>query len=146
MKKSTLIVIALAAVAALVGYQVAGKGRASVPEASAAGYEMQSSGSMGSGDVLVELTPRGVENGRLVVDFAMNTHSVSLSAFDLKELTTLRFADKTIKPSEATPPAGHHAYGQMVFDTGGKVKDFTITVEGIPLNKKRVFAWKEAGG
>lgn len=146
MKKSTLFVVALAAAAALVGYQVAGKGRASVPEASAAGYEMQSTGSMAEGDVVLELTPRGVKDGKLVVDFAMNTHSVRLSDFDLRELTTLRFADKALKPSEVSPPAGHHAYGQMIFETGGDVRDFTITVEGIPLERKRVFTWSGAAG
>ncbi|GAB4387650.1 MAG: hypothetical protein Kow0025_02440 [Thermodesulfovibrionales bacterium] len=145
MKRLTLAVATLAALAAVAGYLASG-GKASVPEASAAGYETQSSGSMSDGDVVLELAPRGVEDGRLVVDFAMNTHSVRLSDFDLAKLSTLHLAGRDVKPSRVTPPAGHHAYGQMVFDTGEAVGDFTITVEGIPLEEKRVYAWKGTGG
>ncbi len=45
------------------------------------GFKLIRSGSMDSGDVLIELTPEEFKNGKLIVRFAVNTHSVNLSRF-----------------------------------------------------------------
>ena len=103
--------------------------------------ETKSTGSTGMGDVLVELTPHGVTDGKLEIDIAVNTHSVTLSDFDLKEITTLEFGGKVIKPTEAPNLAGHHSSGTLVFDVEGNIDAYTITIVGIPKVEQRTFTW-----
>ena len=62
-----------------------------------AAFKTISTGSLDSGDASVDLTPRGMENGKFAVDFSINTHSVDLSQFDLMQITTLEYDGKTIK-------------------------------------------------
>src|SRR3989339_376507 len=54
-------------------------------------FKTVSTGSTDSGDVLVDLTPKGMENGKFTTDISMNTHSVDLSQFDLMEITALEY-------------------------------------------------------
>ena len=65
------------------------------------GYESITTGSMSSGDVSVELTPHKMVANQLAVDYSINTHSVDLSQFNLKQITTLGYNGKTIKQSSA---------------------------------------------
>ncbi len=105
------------------------------------GFIPVSSGSMNPGDVLIELTPKYIAPKRLVVKFAMNTHSVDLSQFDLKKITTLTYNGKTFKPTDANRLRGHHSFGLIVFDLDNEPENFTITIEGIPSEDKREFTW-----
>jgi hypothetical protein len=106
-------------------------------------FETKSTGSTGMGDVLVELTSHRVTNGQLEVDIAVNTHSVNLAQFDLKEITTLEFNEQTQKPISAPTLAGHHASGTLIFETGEYIDSFTIKIEGIPKIEERIFAWRK---
>ena len=106
------------------------------------GFKSVLTGSTGSGDVSVELTPHEVSNGQLEVDIAVNTHSVTLSEFDLKEITTLEYDKKSIKPLSAPSLGGHHASGTLVFEVGKQVDEFKITIRGIPKVEERVFEWR----
>ncbi len=105
------------------------------------GFKLFRSGSMGSGDVLIELTPKEVKDGKLVIKFAINTHSVNLSRFNLKEIATLKYEEKTLKPITADRLSGHHSSGVFVFDVGKKINSFRIKIKGIPKNIERVFTW-----
>ncbi|MBI4148958.1 hypothetical protein HY491_00780 [Candidatus Woesearchaeota archaeon] len=99
-------------------------------------------GTTDSGDVAIELSP-ALDAGKLAVQFAANTHSVDLSAFDLQEMTTLQVNGKLIKPISVPSLSGHHVSGTLLFDTGGEqVNAFTITINGVPLIEERVFSWK----
>ncbi len=104
-------------------------------------FPTRSSGSMNPGDVLVELTPKYVAPGKLIVKFALNTHTVDLNQFNLKEITSLQYGSKKIKPSEANRTRGHHSFGLIVFDLEDSPDKFTITIKGIPKEKKRIFTW-----
>jgi len=101
-----------------------------------------STGSTNSGDALIELTPHKVVNGKLVVDASFSTHSVTLSAFDLKQITTLEYDGKVIQPSSALLLSGHHNNGEIVFDVDKDLTTFTIKIKGIPNIEDRVFEWR----
>ncbi len=105
-------------------------------------FEPITTGSMESGDAVLELSPSMKGAGRLVVGFAANTHSVDLSRYDLKEITTLEFDGKEIRPSKADRLRGHHAYGKIVFDVGREIDSFRIKVVGIPAMEERIYEWK----
>jgi hypothetical protein len=99
---------------------------------------------MGSGDAVIELTPGPVYENLLAVNFSINTHSVSLSGFDLKEITVLEHEEHVFKPVKASRIGGHHSSGVIVFDVGDKVgnKDgFRIRLRGIPNVQERVYEW-----
>lgn len=104
-------------------------------------FGTRSSGSMNQGDVLIELTPKYIAPGKLIVKFAMNTHTVDLSQFNLKELTTLLYGSKKVKPTEANRLRGHHSFGLIVFDLEENPEKFSISITGIPKDKERTFLW-----
>lgn len=105
-------------------------------------FKTISTGSTDTGDTLVDLTPKGMENGKFVVDVSINTHSVDLSQFDLMRITDLGYDGKTIKPVSAPELSGHHNSGTLVFDTGKEIKSFKIMIKGIPAVDERVFEWE----
>jgi hypothetical protein len=105
-------------------------------------YGPASTGSTSIGDVLVELTPLGVVNNRLEVAIAVNTHSVNLGKFDLKQITTLHYNDKSIKPVSTPRLGGHHSSGTLIFDVSEDVNSFTIKIKGIPKVEERIFKWE----
>lgn len=99
------------------------------------------SGTTNPGDVSVELKPHKIINGKLNVDISVNTHSIDLNQFDLKQITTLEYNGKTIKPISALTLTGHHNSGNLVFDLGENVDSFTIIIKGIPKVEERMFKW-----
>lgn len=104
-------------------------------------FKTVSSGSMENGNALIELTPKGTENGRLNVDISANTHSVNLGYFDLMEITSLEYDGNSINPVSAPTLAGHHNSGTLVFDTGKELKSFKVIIKNIPSIEERVFEW-----
>jgi hypothetical protein len=106
-------------------------------------FDTKTTGGMGSGDTLVELTPTITDGKRLVVKFKMNTHSVSLNRIDLKEAATMEFNGKALKPLKASKVGGHHTSGVMVFDVGDIPQTFSIKLEGIPKIKERIYMWNQ---
>ena len=97
------------------------------------------SGGTGTGEVSIELTPENV-GGQLQVRVAVNTHSVDLTPFDLKQLATLTVGGRDYKPVEAPALGGHHTTGTMVFAVGAA--DFTIRIVGMPKVAERIFSWR----
>ncbi len=110
-------------------------------EGSDNGFQTISSGSTDSGDVSIELTPKGVEVGKLKVGIAVNTHSVDLSSFDLKKITTLDYGGKSLNPVSAPALGGHHVNGDLVFATEKDITSFVIKIKGIPKVEERIFSW-----
>ena len=104
-------------------------------------FDSISTGSMGSGDTLLVLTPATIDKERLVLKFEVNTHSVRLNEFDLKQITTLEYKGKKLKPVTASRIGGHHSSGTIEFKTGEKIGSFVIRIKGIPRVKERVFEW-----
>lgn len=107
-----------------------------------AGFQSITTGTTGTGDVAISLTPQ-IKQGQLIFSFAANTHSVSLEQFDLKSITTLEIDGKTLRPSNVPAMTGHHVSGQLVFDAGSfSAHEFTVRITGIPKVQERVFLWK----
>ena len=104
-------------------------------------YETKSSGSLQTGDVLIEMTPVGIKNGKFEVQIVVNTHSEDLSQFDLMQITTLTYENKNIKPLSAPALNGHHSSGTIIFDTKKEINNFKIIINSIPNMEKRVFEW-----
>lgn len=104
-------------------------------------YETKSTGSLQNGDVLIEMTPFGIKNGKFEVQIVVNTHSEDLSQFDLMQITTLTYENKNIKPLSAPALNGHHSSGTLVFDTKKEINNFKITINNIPDMEERVFEW-----
>jgi len=98
-------------------------------------------GTTDQGDVSISLTPQGVKDGTFVVAFAVNTHSVDLSVFDLTQIVTLEYDGKKIAPVSAPRMNGHHVNGVMVFTLKKAPEQFKITMAEIPLQEKRVYQW-----
>ncbi len=105
------------------------------------GFKPINTGSTNDGDVSIELTPQKAASNQLRVSIAANTHSVDLSKFDLKKITTLEYNGKIINPISAPTLAGHHANGEFVFGVEGDISSFTIKIKGIPKVEERVFKW-----
>ena len=106
-----------------------------------AAYQTKSSGSLQNGDVLIEMTPVGIKNGKFEIGITANTHSVDLSQFDLMQITTLIYENKNIRPLSAPALNGHHSSGTIIFDTKKEISNFKIIVNNIPNMEKRVFEW-----
>src|SRR3989338_3821498 len=101
-----------------------------------------STGSTQTEDVLIELTPIGMSDGKLQFEMAANTHSVDLSQYNLMELTTLEYNGKAIKPVSAPQLSGHHTSGNVIFNAGSDLKNFKVVIKGIPNVEERAFEWK----
>ena len=72
----------------------------------------------------------------------VNTHIADLSKFDLKQLTTLEYNGKYIKPIDVPNLKGHHSSGILMFNVGDDIKGFIIKIKGIPLVEERIFKWQ----
>jgi len=104
-------------------------------------FKSISTGDTGPGGVSVEITPLGISNGKLEAEISVNTHSVSLTQFNLKEITILEYGTKSVKPVAAPSLSGHHSNGILIFDVDDEISKFTIRIKGIPKVEKRVFSW-----
>jgi hypothetical protein len=99
-------------------------------------------GSLGSGDAVIELEPDTYKDGKLVVKYFANTHSVSLGNYNLLESTSLRVGEETLKPAEADDLYGHHPKGRITFLLDELPEVFTIVIRGIPAVGERIYEWK----
>ncbi len=120
---------------------------ASVIQQESSGFELISSGSTDEGSVSIDLKPIIVNNGRLLFEVYANTHSVDLSPYDLKKLTTLKFGGKVISPVEVPALSGHHTTGNLVFEVGNELEtleslgSFEVAISGVPNVEERNFKW-----
>jgi hypothetical protein len=99
-------------------------------------------GSMGPGDAVIELKPDKYKDGKLVVKYYANTHSVSLGNYNLLESTSLKIGDKYFRPVDADGLYGHHPKGRITFLLDELPDSFTIVIRGIPAVDERVYEWK----
>jgi len=98
-------------------------------------------GNMNSGGVRMDMKPVSFKDGKLKVKFSANTHTGSLGDYDLMELSTLEFGDKSFRPVKADRMRGHHAGGMLVFEVSELPEHFNIIVEGIRNRGRRVFEY-----
>jgi len=155
MKKSdVLMYAALVVIAGILVYSIAGlfanesaagasiaAENKAVPSAGNA-FEPVLTGTTGQGDVAIELVPKGIQEGKFIVQIEANTHSVNLGQFNLKEITTLEYNGKLLNPESAPALSSHHSSGTLVFGVGEEITSFTIKINGIPKIEERVFEWR----
>ncbi len=103
------------------------------------------------GGVTVQVTWNGKEAGP-VFTVAMDTHSVDLDIYDLRQLAELRTDQGVIvQPSSwQAPKGGHHRNGTLSFPAttpdggavlGPQTKSFELTIRGIANTAERKFRW-----
>lgn len=101
------------------------------------------------GNVIVDVEWTEAEDGLLVFDVTMDTHSVGLDGYDLGELSVLR----DDKGNEYQPvswdsaPGGHHRQGTLTFPMPDSVKQgqagyFEIVIRDIAGIEARVLKWE----
>ncbi|MBI2108097.1 hypothetical protein HYU10_04335 [Candidatus Woesearchaeota archaeon] len=93
------------------------------------------------GEVTIDITPKGLNNGNMIFDISFNTHTVDLTQFDLKKLVVLEADGRQIAPSSAPSLSGHHNSGELAFNTGKDLNRFKIKINEIPDVKERVLEW-----
>ncbi|PIN77954.1 hypothetical protein COV14_04860 [Candidatus Woesearchaeota archaeon CG10_big_fil_rev_8_21_14_0_10_33_12] len=94
-----------------------------------------------NGEVTIDLTPKGVISGNAVFSIDLNTHSIDMAQYDLKEITTLIINGQEYKPISAPALSGHHISGELVFAVDNLSESFTIIITGIPDVEEREFVW-----
>ena len=104
-------------------------------------YAVKSSGSTGQGDVLVEAAPKGMVDGKFVVEVSMNTHTVDLGTVDLAGNVVLVAGGKEFLPVDVPALSGHHSSGEIVFGIAQEPESFSIIITGVPSVEKREFNW-----
>jgi len=104
-------------------------------------YKTIDTGNTDLRSVEIALTPHEVKDGKMVVDIATNTHSVTMSQFDLTKIMTLEYDGKVVYPSSVPQMEGHHIRGTVVFDVESQPDKFTMKIIGIPSMQERIFSW-----
>ncbi|MBN9392843.1 MAG: hypothetical protein J0I20_32730 [Chloroflexi bacterium] len=104
------------------------------------------------GQVTLKVTWQGLEAGP-VFTVAMDTHSVNLDGYDLRQLAVLKTASgQEIKPvSWEAPAGGHHRQGTLRFPAalatadqpvfGAPTGSFQLVIKGVGDLPERVLAW-----
>ncbi len=93
------------------------------------------------GEVTVELTPKIFENNIFTINYVLNTHSVDLSAINLRSQTTLYIENKKYNPINNPQLSGHHSSGELQFNLPQNPTKFKIIIENIQDIKQRIFEW-----
>jgi hypothetical protein len=104
-----------------------------------------------AGQVTVKVTWQGVAAGP-VFSVAMDTHSVDLDAYDLKQLAVLRTdSGREVRPVEwQSPKGGHHRSGTLAFPPntpdgaallGTNTRTFELVIRDLAGVPERTFRW-----
>ncbi len=112
--------------------------------ASGAGAEafLGATRSVEDGTVMVELTPRAYQDGRLEVSIAVNTHTANdLDRYRLERITVLEAGGKEYHPSSAPALRGHHSRGKLVFEVPALRPPFAIRIENLHDAGVKRFTW-----
>ncbi|GBE13990.1 hypothetical protein BMS3Abin14_00024 [bacterium BMS3Abin14] len=102
---------------------------------------MMSSGTMNSGDAVIDLRPVRYHDGMMEVAFKANTHSVALENYNFTDHAELEFNGHTYRPVRSDRMRGHHNGGKMIFEVSERPEHFRIIIKGIPGPAERVYEW-----
>lgn len=135
-----LAILALAGCSSATKDSVPKSGSLSSPEALAPDPVQSSSG----GAVTLEAKLLGHQEDTLVFEVSMNTHSVNLDSYNLKELAVLR-DDRGIeyRPSDwGSVFGGHHRKGRLAFTHSDQsARSFELVIRDVAGIKERVLKW-----
>ena len=94
-------------------------------------FSFESTSNEGSVDLTLE--PESYSNGKFNVRVSVNTHSVELSQFNLKEIVSLEYDGKSTKPISTPELSGHHSSGILIFEVDKKPTKYSFKVEGFRI-------------
>ena len=101
------------------------------------------------GSVTIDVEWITAEDGLLIFDVSMNTHSVDLDEYDLGELAVLRddTGNEYHPVSWDSAPGGHHRKGTLTFPipdslSQEKAKYVEIVIRDVAGIKERVLQWE----
>ncbi len=146
-----LVVVALIA-GCSTGFVSEGKDEVSIASSPVTSSQGPTNGLVQSstgGSVTIDVEWMGEENGSLVFDVSMNTHSVDLDQYDLRELAVLRDneGNEYNPTSWDSAPGGHHRKGTLTFPipdslSQGKTKYVGIVIRDVAGIEERVLKWE----
>ncbi len=94
------------------------------------------------GVVSVDLTPQKFDDGKLIFNLRVTTHSASdLHTIDLKKIAILHVGANEYHPTEAPKLLGHHSGGKLIYILPSEPKEFKITINGLNEPTQREFVW-----
>ncbi len=128
------------------------KGKGANPPSSSGSSHEPANGLVQSdtgGSVTIDVEGIKEEDGTIIFDVAMNTHSVDLDTYDLGKLAILRDdAGGEYRPiSWDSAPGGHHRRGRLGFSapgslSQGKATYLELVIQDVAEVKERVFRWE----
>lgn len=107
-------------------------------------FKTISLGTTNQGDVAIDLTPVGINGEYFEFKLSLNTHSVDLTKFDLKNSIKLIINKEEFFPIIAPSLQGHHVSGVLKYDIKNQnedIGDFMIIIKNIPKTQERIFKW-----
>ena len=101
------------------------------------------------GSVTIDVKWLGVEDNSLAFDVSMNTHSVNLDQYDLKQLAILKddLGNEYVPLRWDSSPGGHHRSGKLVFaltDSLDQPESKELVIRNVAGITERVFTWNAA--
>ncbi len=101
------------------------------------------------GSVTIDVEWFKAENGSLIFNVAMNTHSVELDQYDLGELAVLRddMGNEYHPVSWDSAPGGHHRKGTLTFPlpdsvSQGNAEYIEMVIRDVAGIEARVLTWE----
>ncbi len=101
------------------------------------------------GSVTIDVEWTKAENGFLIFDVTMNTHSLDLDQYDLGELAVLRddMGNEYHPVSWDSAPGGHHRNGILTFSlpdsvSQGEAKYVEMIIQDVAGIEERVLKWE----
>ncbi len=97
------------------------------------------------GAVTVDVKWLGEKNGNLMLEVAMNTHSVDLDKYDLSKLAFLSDdkGKQYLPVSWDSRPGGHHRQGILTFQApNSEHQYFHLIIKDLAGVKERAFHWE----
>lgn len=97
-----------------------------------------------AGEVTLDVRPQW-RDGVLVVEISANTHSVDLTAVNLRDQVRLIVDETEVIPVEAGSLSGHHARATVQFRLEKRPERFAIRIRDVPDVPLRVLHWPATG-
>ncbi|OGO22663.1 MAG: hypothetical protein A2Z28_00060 [Chloroflexi bacterium RBG_16_51_9] len=101
--------------------------------------------SSNGGAVTIDVEWLGEKRGNLMLEVAMNTHSVDLDSYDLGKLALLSDdrGKQYLPASWDSQPGGHHRQGTLTFQApDSEPKYFELIIRDVAGIKERIFRWE----
>jgi hypothetical protein len=93
------------------------------------------------GSVTVVVTPQTTDDS-VAFTVALDTHSVDLDGYDLREIALLRVDGRELRPTAwDAPKGGHHRQGTLVFPASPPGGSMELVIRDVAGIAERSFRW-----